>query len=47
MSEQERGAAIIQETIRLMRQYGYGWSKAMEIAAELMNQRGMTPQKGT
>lgn len=34
MSEQERGQAIIQETLRIMREYGYGWSRAMAIAAE-------------
>lgn len=34
MTEQERGAAVIQETIRIMREEHIGWSKAMALAAD-------------
>lgn len=39
MTEQDYGAWIIRRTQELMRQYGYGWSLAMAIAADEAKER--------
>ena len=39
MTDQEYGAWIIRRTQELMMQYGYGWSKAMALAADEAKER--------